>query len=205
MCFWVFHVPLPFKCNFMCLFFCFILSCSCVAWSVLSTSATVTAGSAVLVSDQTPVTSFCTSFSGKASFSWEIQWLDYKTYFFFLLQTIFRFRRGFLCVGDISNVLICRLTQLTSFFEADEVYGTLALDDVKNWTFSGAFLQCILNALLWMYSNWGIQDWECVKQLPELKRPYQVENGKLVSVYISGFDICVCSSFAVQCWTCSKR
>lgn len=45
-------------------------------------------------------------------------------------------------------MLIRRLTQLTSFFEADEVYGTLALDDVKNLTFSGAFLQCILNALL---------------------------------------------------------
>lgn len=59
-----------------------------------------------------------------------------------------------------------------TFFEADEVYGTLALDDVKISTFLVHFCMHCYECI-----QTEVSKTESVQQLPQLKRPHSVENG----------------------------
>lgn len=170
MCFWAFHDPFPFKCNFMCLFsvsFCLVhvlpdLFFPCQE-HCRKRCRSVWADTNYLIL-------YCTCFSGKASFGWQIWWLDRIQSLHFCKQYLVL--EVFLCWRSLQAVNMEIDKVIFTFFEADEVYGTLALDDVKISTFLVHFCMHCYECI-----QTEVSKTESVQQLPQLKRPHSVENG----------------------------
>lgn len=143
MCFWAFHDPFPFKCNFMCLFsvsFCLVHVLPDLFFPCQEHCRKRCRG---VWADTNYWILYCTCFAGKASFGWQIWWLDRIQSLHFCKQYLVL--EGFLGWRSLQAVHMEIDKTNFTFFEADEVYGMLALDDVKTplfWCISAVPPEC---------------------------------------------------------------